>query len=450
MTLDLPSPTSVRNDRRQRLRALLDAELYLPTLVDRLSVGLLSVDTEKSCRWAGWIASLQRDPAWAIIEPVLDINEAWPDAWNRARKAGFSDETEHHQAIFFSRLFERAIEESRFEVARRAWTQALLSWRQLSDGDYLRDEILDPNADLSRAETDEVLAGLFDGPLDIVADLATSGLRLHQWDAPPARRPLRFAMGAFDRAESLFSDDDVASDAPLKAGILDGVEATRERLHRSLTSRLDDNLESLDYDTVERATICAIFDSTISRCRHLNYPPPLDRLVLRRGLDVIWNLRDVGRDDEMAIIPPMVERLEDCAARLESAGGDDLFGLEGAIADLLVFKGEEALSLDDRQNAYEQALETCPGHRNASRLLSYVLLERANRQLLKLAPLPDATARLGAARTRIQPIVDRVAAWIERAEELYPDNDLLEQYQRDLEEEVLRFKLAPDIDHDDQ
>ncbi len=450
MTLDLPSPTSVRNTRRQRLRALLDAELYLPALVDRLSMGLLSVNTEKSCRWAGWIASLRDDPAWEIIEPVLDINEAWPEVWNRARQAGFSDETEHHQAIFFSRLFERAIDESRFEIARRAWTQALLSWRHLAGGDYLRDEIIGPNADLSRAQTDEVLAGLFDGPLEVISELAKSGLRLHQWDAPPARRPLRFAMGAIDRAESLFSDDDVPADAPLTTGVTDGVEAIRERLHRAVTSRLDDNLESLDYDTVERAPICALFDSTISRCRHLNYPPQLDRVVLRRGLDVIWNLRDVGRDDELAIIPPMVERLEECATRLQSAGGDDLFGLEGAIADLLVFKGEEALSLDDRQEAYEQALETCPGHRNASRLLSYVLLERANRQLLKLAPLPDATARLGAARTRIQPIVDRVANWIERAEELYPDNDLLGQYQRDLEEEVLRFKLAPDIDHDDQ
>ncbi len=450
MTLDLPSPTSLREDKKRRLRALLDAELLLPVLVERLSEGLIDIDASTTCRWAGWIDALQRDPAWSIIEPALETGGSWPEVWERARKAGFSDATEHHQAIFFTRLFERALDASRFELARRSWREALASWTALADGVYLKHEVLSPvSSDLTSAEIDAVMASLLDGPLQALREVGMTSLRLHNWDIPPARRPLGFVCDVLDTAGDICSvggTDD--GNAPLIEGIRQGVDDTLEALYRALSSDLGRRLDAIDMSSAERSDFLTLFDATLLRCQHLGFPPQLDRVVLRRGLAIIWDLRESGRDEELEITPAMIERLLPCANRLYKADEDDFFGLQGAVADLLVFKGEESLSIGGRQRSFERALEICPSHRNASRLLSYLLLERANRDLLKTAALPNMSTQLGPVRRRVQPLVDRAAENIRRAEQLYPENDLLDRYQSDLENEIERFKLAPEEDHE--
>lgn len=450
MKLSLPTPASVREEKKRRLRALLDAQQILPTLVDRLSTGFMEIDVETACRWAGWIDALRDDPAWRIIEPALNSPDSWPQVWERARNAGFSAATEHHQAIFFTRLFERALDASHFELARRSWKQALASWLSLGDGLYLKHEVLAPvSKNLSSQELNQVLASLLDGPLTSVAELGVSSLRLHNWSIPPARRALRFVLDILDTAsEAVTEAGDEAGDEPLVTGIREGVDAARDRIHRALSSDIDRRLQDLDLSSAALDEFLPLFDGALLRCQHLGFPSALDRLVLRRGLGIIWDLRESGRDEELAITPPMLERLLPCANRLFEADGDDFFGLQGAVADLLVFKGEEAVSLGGRQRSFERALEICPGHRNASRLLSYLLLERANRDLLKTAALPNASTQLGPIRRRIQPLVNRAAANIRRAEELYAENDLLERYQSDLEREIERFKLALEDDHE--
>lgn len=447
MSLEIPSPDSVDRRQRQRLRALLDAQLHLPKLVERLSVGFMTIDTETASRWAGWVDSLHRDPAWEVIQPVLEMPEAWPEAWDRARKAGFSAETEHHQAIFFTRLFERAVDESRFELAELTWKRALASWSALSGGTYLREQVLaDGPDDLTDEQFEQVVSRLLDGPLDELRQLANRALRSASWDAPPGRRPLRFVLQALEATRQTFADES----GPLAEGVVGRIGDLRRHLHQTVVDELDHRLENLEPADVELRPILQLFDGALSRSRHLDHPPRLERAILRRGLDLIWDLRDAGRDDELGVVPPMVDRLEPCARRLREAPDDEFFGLEGAVADLLVFKGEESMSIDDRQEAFEEALEICPGHRNASRLLSYLLLERANRDLLKTAALPDATARIGAVRRRIRPLVERAAGHIDRAETLYPENDLLDQYRSDLEGEIERFKLAPESTDEDR
>lgn len=441
MSVDLPKPASIRAREKQHLRVLLDARLNLPALVERLSRGFMHIDADTAIRWAGWTESLMQDPGWEVVEPVLQMPEAWPDAWHRARQAGFSEPTEHHQAIFFTRLFERAVHEERFELARYAFSEALESWSRLSDGDYLREQVLQPaGGRWSDAQIEEALSRLLDGPMALLRSLGMRALRTDSWDAPPARRPLRFALEATRQVTDTFQNQQ----GPIASGLLDRAETLVRQLHHRVMEAVEHRLETVDYATAQLDEFLAVIDGALTRGRQLEFPPELDRALLRRGLDLIWELRDTGRDDELGIIPPMVERLEPCTERLREAGGDDFFGLEGAVADLLVFAGEEALSLDAREQAYEQALEICPGHRNASRLLSYVLLERANRDLLKTAALPDASARVNAIRQRIRPLVERAAGRISRAEQLYPDNELLDEYRSDLQNEIDRFKLAPE------
>ena len=446
MSPNLPRPGSVRRKKRRQLAVRLHARLILPKLVDRLSRGFITVDETTADRWSGWIESLQSDPAWEVIEPVVDMPEAWPEAWQRARNKGFSEATEHHQAIFFTRLFERTIEESRFDLGRITWKRALNCWASLADGEYFTKNVLEPAAvQLNDEQRRQVLTTLLDGPMAGLRSTGKNALRLKSWDAPPSRRPLQFVLDAVNTTHDILADPP----GPVADGAIERAETIQKVLTRCVVDAMDRRLESLDYSSVQLQPILDVFDGALTRCRHLQFPTPLDRVLLRRGLDVIWNLRDAGRDDELGIIPPMVDRLEPCTERLADSADDDAFGLEGAIADLRVFQGEEELSLDDRKAAFEAALQICPGHRNASRLLSYVLLEQANRDLLKTAALPDATARVNLIRDRIRPLIERAAEKIERAETLYPENDLLAGYRADLEGEIERFHLVLEPDHED-
>lgn len=447
VNFDLPSPTALRSEKKRRLRALLDAEQYLPLLVNRLSDGFVDLDTETTHRWAVWLESLRRDPAWEFIAPALDIKEAWPDVWHRARDAGFSEATEHHQAIFFTRLFERAVDDDRFSLARRAWRQALESWKAIADGKYLGDHLLCSSAaDLDEDAMQTVLEGLLDPPLRTLGSMGMEALRLESWEAPPARRSLRFCLEALDVLREVFD----AADGPVARGAIERVESIRRRLVEAVDGELRRRLERIDLAGAGLQDVTAPFDCAVVRNTHLDHPPSLDRSILRRGLDLIWSLRDIDRDEELGVIPPMLQRLEPCAKRLGKLDDDASFGLEGALADLLVFRGEEALSLDERQEAFEEALQSCPGHRNASRLLSYLLLERANRDLLKTAALPELSARIGPVRRRIRPLLERAAGLIDRAESLYPENELLDQYRSDLDEELTRFRMTAESDGEDR
>ncbi len=444
--MSLPSPTELREARRRRVAAMLDAQLYLPILVERLCRGFIAADEATACRWAGWMASLQDDPAWQVIEPALPIREAWPEVWERARSAGFSPATEHHQAIFFTRLFERATKASRYELARQSFRRALDSWGALADTDYLRSEVLAKTSpDLSRDQSVTAIEGLLEPTLALLRQRAADALRIHAWEQSPRRRPLYFAKELVDEALSRFDAD---SPSPLTRGIAHNALEIRQSLTGSVTEEVDQRLQSIDLATAELGELLAIFDGALNRCRHLGFPGDVDRFLLRRGLAVIWDLRETERDDEMGVIPPMVERLEPCAERLRAGDEAEFFGLQGAIADLQVFKGEEALSLDARQEAFEEALQICAGHRNASRLLSFLLLERANRDLLKIAAIPSATRRVHVLRDRIRPLLTRADEAIQRAEELYPDNDLIDRYRDDLIEERQRFELTVETDGD--
>ena len=442
---------SLQAEKKRRLQALLNAELYLPPLVDRLSSGHITIDTPTACRWAGWIDSLVDDEAWSIIEPALHTPEAWPDVWARARRAGFSPTTEHHQAIFFTRHFERALEASRLELARRAWSEALASWSALARTTHIQDVVLAPVSDtLTGDKMTRAVSALLDNPLAMLGDEAVRAMHLLVWEAPPMRRPLRFVLDALNAAREAFDDPEEFKDSPLAAGVLDALGLIEERLHRTITDELDRRLKELDRATVTSEELLAAFDGALVRSEHLHHPKEVDRVLLRRGLGLIWDLREIGREEELEVLLPLVERLTPCAIRLRDLDEESRFGLEGAIADLFVFVGEEALSIDDRQEAYETAIEICPGHRNASRLLSYLLLERANRELLKTAALPSASVRVGPIRRRIHGLVKRAQASIERAAELYPDNELLGQYYRDLGEETRRFEVVDEPEEEEE
>lgn len=446
MTLKIPSPASIKEEKKKRLHILFMAQQNLPLLTERLSRGTIIFDDARAWRWAGWMEALLDSPAWPVLAPTLASPGSWPEVWALARDEGFADSAHHFNALFFQSLFEEALEDGQQDLAREAWEQALLSWARLKDGVYLQEEILGPMAsELSEAQVQQALGSLLDYPISSLQTLATQALRLSPWEKFPLRRPLVFVHEAASRLKEIFSD----GDSPLINGALKSLQDAQNSVQEALITAFDKVLSELDLTSIKTAQIEELFDAFIIRNDLLYHPPELDRFFLRRGLALIWDLREIGRDEELLIIDALAPRLKPSAARLRSSDESTRFGIEGAIADLDVFIGEEALAIDTRQAAFEAALEVCPGHRNASRMLSYLLLERANRQLLKTSALPAATTRLGLLRRQVKPILQEAQALIERAEELFPENDLLNRYQNDFFEEWRRFKLDEESTDED-
>ncbi len=438
MTIDLPTPADRRSSRLHDLQALLEARHLLPALIGRLSAGLIQPDDATCDRWARWLRSLQQDPAWAIIEPALERPEAWPAVWRRARRAGFSAQTSHYQAIFFGRLTLRALDAGRLELAHTAWRRTLLNWQRLGPSDFFRQRLQELELDESTAHT--VMASLLDAQLDRLLTIGQDALRLPKWDQAPQRRHLRLSQRCLQTSTDLL---DVESPSPLEIALHNAAEERRQALYDAVADAYRSFLDALDLTTVSTDALISLVDGAITRFEGLGHPPKLAQAILRHTLQIVWSLRELKRDEEMVLLPPLLERLEPLVDLWRRGDRELPIELAGTLADVLVFKAEEALSIDVRQQALEDALQLCPGHRNASRLLSYLLLERASRELLKLSALPDATGRLDLTRRAITGPLKRTEEAVERAAELYPQNDLLDQYQSDLKAERQRFGPPP-------
>lgn len=439
MKVELPTPRAHLQRRRQALAELFDAEVHLPRLVHHLSDDLLSFDRSDAHRWAGWLRALQKDPAWSVLEPALDSPSAWPAAWTRARSAGFSPASDHFQAIFFTELVEAALAERRLELALQSWLECLASWQHLAVTGYLSEALGPLKKELTEDQFRATCASLLDRQLRSISALGMEALRLDSWASAPARRPLEVTLQLLDAPSDALSD---AMDTALGRGLCEAADEAYQALNEAVARRFQERMDAIDFATVQTKEILALVDGLLQRNRCLDHPVSLDRLALRQSLNIIWEIRELERDEELAITEELIERVEPCSERLQQGDDEDFFGLQGAMADLLVFKGEEALSLDVRQRAFEEALKICPGHRNASRLLSYLYLERANRDLLKTAAMPDAGARLGPLRRRIKPLLQRASALIDEARETYPENDLLHRYEGDLKRELERFTIV--------
>ncbi len=442
---------SLRQDEKARLAALLDAQRALPQLVRHLSSGLVQATPDQCLAWAGWIRSLQDDPAWPILSPCLDSSRSWPDVWHRARQAGFSPTTEHHQAIFFTRLFEIALEEERLEVARWAWREAMTSWRSLSETNYLEEVALAGLADLTEAQKAEAISGLLDSTFELLQELAHPALRLSHWEESVSRRPLLHTMDALATTGEFFDD---APAHPLSDGIRAAAARVTSLLCRAVHEELQRHLDELALAEVDRKSVLRVFDGALHRLEELRFPPELDGAVLRRGLATVWGIREIGREEELDLLSDMVTRLRPCAERLLDAGDDDLFGFQGPIADLYVFEGEDHISRTDKEESFRRALQICPGHRNASKLLAYTLLDLLHMELLKITLVPGAAGLGSPLKGLVQPTLEKARQHYEEALEIYPYSKELPVAREALEKELARFGIddepLPEVPYEDQ
>ncbi|TXD39692.1 hypothetical protein FRC96_06625 [Lujinxingia vulgaris] len=418
------------------LTILLEARERLPALADRLSAGTLKLSPSRCDQLSGWYASLRDDPGWPILEAALRSVSAWPRAWELAREAGFSARTSHHNALIFSEIVFDALKRDDLSLAGHVWGEALQAWVNADEGwleDYLQHCLPTASAEAIRATRRAA-----PGPaLEALEQRARRALNLDALTASPDRRGLRFAQHALDCCDRVFGE----ASSELAEGGAELTHTLRQTLASELTEALHTHIQAINLTHADAAELVAPLEGFEQRVRILSGLPGCDLAALRAGLNILWELRRLERDEAMEAPEHLLPALKPFADRLESIARKDHIEAAGPLADFHTFEAEIAFSLDTREAHLRRALTTCEGHRNASRMLSYLMLERANRDLLKLAATPELGAAIGAVRRRIESALQRAEDALHEARELYPANELLADYQRDLLEERARFNV---------
>lgn len=460
---DPPSSTHTALKRGHRALLLaLRADELVPKLINWLSRGHFAAREEDPRQLRGWLKSLREDPSWAILgehidDSTLAARQKWPEIWRRALDAGFSAQSDHHHALLFGRFAAESARARDFELARFFYNEALSAWGRVLQSDYIP-------AWLHKAQiTDESSRRQLLKPLiepyfqQIRAALDASGFSPHKIDTPQAphadlpldEHSLSYAWGAL---KGLTNWLDALIDKPLKDGDLDEnladilrgaktfYQQEYERLVHDILSRFGSLVDQIDLSEPSLRAILQPYNWADKIFCILPIEPNCAAQICDSVVDIGWKLRKLQLEE----IESWMSRLLGISARfndaLEAFLAEGLaFGHNSTCADFLVFQGEYQKSKDSRASYFERAIAVCPGHRNASMMLSYEKLRELSDLLLRLKMIPAAITRLPATSTRVHTILEGARALLEEARALYPENDALEKYSAELEQESARL-----------
>ncbi len=425
--------------------ALLEAlrgERVVPALLRRVSLERCTASNEEVVRLTDWPTALRDSPgAWAELEPALEDPEAWPDAWERARALGFSPRADHHHALLFGRLTDTLIARQEHETARYTWRECLRSWCALMSSGYAN-ELVAQLVDPDRVEDvgAEVVSSLLTRLPEARADELVRTLRLDDERIPPGeapdRRIARLHWQALEAIREVAGDDDGAwgSIASLRAA----TAASRERVVEGAVARFESALEGLDLTQADSDTLLAPFEWLAELFALLGHHEASSITAVRSVVEMGWKLRKVGRDEEgdfERLLELMQPYNEDLSAR-HLAGTS--FGHNSKCADYLTFQAEFTADAPPKRALLEGALAVCPGHRNASMLMSYAHLNRAN-VLMNMTKLYPGVAGALPGGGRIESLV--LEAWdeLESSRRIWPHNESVDAYRDTVRAEAQRF-----------
>jgi hypothetical protein len=428
-------------------QALLDAlhsAQLLPRLLRRLSLERHSADEDELKRLNPWPALLMRQPGWSAIEPMLDSPRAWPDAWQRAVELGFSPACDHHHALLFSRQATRALREDDLDLAEWSAQQAFDAWCRVLSTPYmlgLLDDIVEHSDDpATQAERRSVLTHLLDPHTEALAhDLSEAlGLKRHLDASQPASLLRRRAALAIT---SLRAFAHKTASLPDPCGTLQSARTQAithiERLQQEAAQRFSSMLSDLDPATATPDALLAPF-LWAEQISHLLGPDdPLVIPIISEGVDLGWTLRRLKRDQEERLLYKLVDAILPLNDALERRLlSRESLGHNSKCADLLVFRGEEDKAGKQRRY-YDRALAVCPGHRNASLLISYELLHEAA-GLITRSHAPQGLLNPNDPISLIKQAHEKV----EQAASLYPSNKELERHRELVREQAKRHNLT--------
>lgn len=441
----------------------LRAQSLIPRLYTRLSLERYAASEDELRRLMAWPAVLMQQPGWALIEPALDQVDAWPETWHLASQMGFSPLAAHHHALLFGRLTSRLVEDQEYEQATWTWSECIASWRTVALSTYLP-ELLD---DISQSHDDddeeqiaarhtmhsEVVAHLLDHLVDVHEQHMHTAIKL--LDTERERRTdidfrlARFSWSALKAAQLIARELDPTQVATHAQGVtmISHMAARIELFSGSLRTQILETFEKdsaqIDVNDDTSAQLLTSFE-WIGRCAEImGHDTGTATKVVVAAVGLGWKLRRTGREEEgddfdrmLMLCAPFHKFL---TRQLEKR---TFVGPNSKCSDFMVFQGESSNDHEYRKARFERALKVCPGHRNASLMLSYEHLHLANQSLHAISLIPAPLKHL--------PVGDRPKMlWrsahkhLEDARAAYPFNERLEEYQTRLDEAAKRLRITP-------
>jgi hypothetical protein len=384
---------------------------------------------------------MQGDLGWRQLQHVWDKPAAFPSAWDAATESGWSGRTDHHNALTFESLALRHLELEHTEQAEWCWGHCLSAWRRCAGSPYWRD-LLDALAD---SADPSVIAAANRQVLEPPADtldrtlreaLAVDGGPSDAIDADRARDAMVLIRQLADR-------DPDSPDSPLQHGAAT-MRARLDQTRREILTGFERAIDALALTETSRPRLLQPFERLNERFRVLGIDDDAAISVVDATVSLIWKVRKLDRDDEDVLLSGMLDETRPFGdALVRSLEQGRSMGRQSLAADYLVFRGEQLESTDDREAVFERALDVCPGHRNASMMLSYVRLRRAHEIIAGLSLVPGPLGKLPRAGERLKASVRIAHSYVEDAARVFPGNEELPEYRSDVRE--LADRLGVDL-----
>jgi hypothetical protein len=415
--------------RHQALVDALRADKVGPTLYASLADDAARDDVSKAAL-RDWVTSMRGDTGWAAIEHVFDKPNAFPSAWDRATELGWSGRTDHHNALFFEEFALEHLRLGNIERAEWAWHHCLEAWSRCAASDYYRELLDQLGAGADASVIAQANRRVLEPPAQALADALRDALAVES--------------GVREQVDAQRADDitalvrqlaDREPDAP-NSPLQHGAAAMREQLRgmiRELLSAFERAVESLDPVEDSRAEILAPFERLREQFIALDIDDQTAVSVVDTTVSTIWKVRKLDRPDEDDLFGDMLDATRPFAEQLIQALFEGRsMGRQSLAADYLVFRGEQLDATDEREYIFERALEVCPGHRNASMMLSYVRLRQAHEIIASLSLVPGPLGKLPRAGERLEASVRSAHAYVEDAARVFPTNEELPEYRSDV------------------
>lgn len=411
----------------QALLNALDAQDVVPGLFLLLTGGVLQASEKDTRRLRDWPEALQDSASWPILSEALSsgINDA--KDWNRAQSLGFTDRAAHHNALLLLELSDRLTQARRFEASLRCLRWSITNWAQLYANGYLAALAKDLDPQIPEDATVEILDSLLCPALDERRHNAVQELRKSAADMDA----VAIAHG-HEWFEVWRAFEPAAKGAAVR--IRESVAAYDQSVSQLVAQQMTRAVSDIDLTTAPDLDIEAPLRLAWRQIQALGFPAPAMAELMGALISTLWSLRRVGRDTT-----PAFDALVDLGTLLAPHLGKHIqsgesIGQNSRLGDLYVFRAERERG-EARREYLDLALGSCPGHRNASMLMSYLHLHDAQVGMQDLAK----TIRPAS----IKATLEKVHGHLKLAEAAFPLNEDLAGHRERFQKACLKNKIDP-------
>lgn len=416
----------------QALLNALDAQDVVPGLFLLLTGGVLQANEKDTRRLRDWPEALQDSASWPIVSEALTSGTKDPTAWNHAQTLGFTDRAAHHNALLLLELSDRLTQGRRFEESLRCLTWSTTNWEQLYESGYLAALAKDLDPQISEAATAEIISGLLCATLEERRQSVLAELRKSSADMDAA---------AITHGQDWFEVWRAFEPGAKRAAerIRESVAAYDQSVSQLVAQQMTRTVSDLDLTTAQDKDIEAPLRLAWNQIEALRFPTPAMAELIGTLISTLWSLRRVGRDTT-----PAFDTLVDLGILLAPHLGKTIksgesIGQNSRLGDLYVFRAERERG-EARREYLVLALEFCPGHRNASMLMSYLHLHDAQVGMQELGK----TIRPAS----IHATLKKVHGHLKLAEEAFPLNEDLAGHKERFQKACLKNKIDPRSFHE--